>query len=200
MRRVLGLLFLATTLGLAIQPAAAAAAPRPKQLTLTTTTVTIVAPDAPATVCDYNELHCGYINISATFSGLNKFPRPAGPAGFLQGSVDVTRVYGCQSAAGKRLHRYDTRVSGTEGLNSRRGQPFLVPPTGDTLATNTYAFLTDRQPGNCPTGLTPMIYRIVATNVRLELVSNSEIPSGTYKAPYRAQWIGAVPNPTPAAS
>lgn len=198
-RRVIGSVALALTLGLIIQPAADAAT-RPKQLPLTAYTVTVVAPDAPATVCDYNEIHCGYIGVSATFSGLDKFPRPTGPAGFLQGSVDVTRVYGCQSATGKRLHRYDTKVSGTEGLNARRGQPFILPATGNTFTTSTFAFLTDRQPGNCPAGTTSMIYRIVATNVRLELVSYSEIPSGTYKAPARAQWVGAVPNPILAVS
>ncbi|MEO5834510.1 MAG: hypothetical protein ABIR83_14220 [Nakamurella sp.] len=201
MRRVLGSMALAVTLACTALPAAEAAAPALKKLSLTSYTMTVGAPDAPATVCDYNEIHCGYLGVEATFAGLNRLPRPAGaygpPEAGLYGAVEVTRVYGCQTDAGQRLHRYDTRVSETASLNTRRGSGLRFPRTGDTVTATTYAFLTDAQPGNCPAGTTPMIYKLVAKQVQLELDAYvPEIPDGRYRAPYRGQWLGAVPAPT----
>lgn len=199
MRRVVSAVVMALTLGVVVQPAAEAAAPQPKRLTLSSYTVTVMAPDGPATVCDYNQTHCGYIAVQATFSGLSRvsLPVPGGYEAGLGGSIEVTRVYGCQDARGKRLHRYDFTVSQTEGMNTRRGMPFQFPRTGDTVSATTYAFLTDNQPNNCPAGTTAMIYKITAKQARLDFSSYlPEIPSGTYRAPSRAQWVGAVPTPT----
>lgn len=205
MRRVLGSMALATVMAVTFTPTAAQAAPTPKKLTLNSYTVTITPPESPATVCDYDRINCGYIAVSATFAGLDRFSRPTGevgpPEGNLSGTVEVTRVYGCQNADGKRLHRYDTTVSETAQLNTRRGTGLRFPRTGDTVSSTTYAFLDDRQPGNCPAGTTPTTYKIVAKQVRLELDSYvDQIPGGSYRAPYRGQWTGAVPTPTPAAS
>lgn len=206
MRRVLGSVALAATLALTALPATSAAAtPAPKKLSLSSYTVTIGAPDAPATVCDYNQIHCGSVAVQATFAGLDRLPRPAGevgpPEAGLYGTVQVTRVYGCQNDAGKRLHRYDTTVTETATMNTRRGSGLKFPRTGDTVTATTYAFLADAQPGNCPAGTTPMIYKLVAKKVTLELDSYvDEIPDGSYRAPYRGQWTGVVPTPTPVAS
>lgn len=185
-------------------PAMAEAAPAPKKLTLATYTATVGAPNAPAEVCDYNQINCGLLAVEATFTGLDRFPRPTGevgpPEGGLYGSAEIRRTYGCASETGKRLHRYDETVTETVGLNTRRGTGFRVPRQGDTLGpVTTYAFFDDRQPGDCPAGTTPMTYKIVASKISLELDFYVDgLPAADYKAPARAQWVGAVPTPTSA--
>ncbi|WP_111766226.1 hypothetical protein [Nakamurella deserti] len=209
-RSVLAASIAALLLGV-VAPAAAEAAPAPApapapaKLTLASYTASVAAPEAPAELCDYNFLQCGYLTVEATFSGLDRFPRPAGevgpPEGGLSGSAEIRRTYGCAAETGKRLHRYDTTVTETVGLNTRRGTGFTVPRTGDTLTATTYAFFDDRQPGNCPAGTTATTYKIVAKKIELELDFYVDgLPAATYKAPARAQWVGAVPTPTPAAS
>jgi hypothetical protein len=204
MRRVLGSMVAAVVLALTAQPAAAQAAPPVKKLSLSSYSVTITPPSAPGTVCDYNWFNCGFVSISASFDGLDRFPRPEGPIGSrpegdLAGTIQVSRVYGCADASGKRLHRYDRTVSETAGIGSRRGTGFRIPRTGNTVHANSYAFLLDAQPHNCPAATTAMTYKLVVKQVRLELdMYVPEIPDGSYKVPSQVRWIGAVPTPTPA--
>lgn len=198
-RRSLVSVLLAVGVGLTV-PAVAEAAPVPQELTLTSYTATVVGPNAPAEVCDYSQINCGYLAVQATFSGLDRFARPTDPIGppegGFSGSAQVRREYGCADAGGKRLHRYDRSVTEVVGLNTRRGSGFKIPRTGDTLTSTTYAFLADLQPGNCPAGTTATTYKIVATKIQLALDFYVEgFPDATYKAPARAQWVGAVPAP-----
>lgn len=208
-RRVIGSFALATTLAFTVLPATqAAAAPAPvpaaptlKTVSLHSYTVTVGEPYAPATACDDGQINCGYIEIQATFAGLSKLARPATPAspreGNLSGTVEVLRTYGCQDAAGKRLASYDTVVAESAYLNTRRSSGLSFPRTGDTVSATTYAFLTDAQPGNCPAGTIAMTYKILPRNIQLALESTvKEIPGGSYRAPTRSKWIGAVPAPT----
>ena len=178
-----------------------ARASSPPRLHLDSYAIDVFAPLSPASVCDSGSLlNCGGVAVSTTFSGLTGRARPApGPAQTnLVGSVRVARVYGCQTSAGRRLHRFDRRIEQTFRLDTRRGFGFSVPASGDTLTATTYAFLSDSQPGNCPGGTQGMTYAIRATNVKLRLVSLwAPIPSADYRAPGRAQWRGAVPAPVP---
>lgn len=172
-----------------------------KPLSLAKYTITAGAPEAPATVCDYNWIMCGYVSVEATFGGLNRASwRPTdgdgGPELSVNGTAQVTREYGCQNAAGKRVRKYDRTVTETAGLGLRRGFPISFPRTGDTVTATAWAFLADRQPRNCPAGTTAMMYRLVAKHVHLELTSYVNGATGTYSAPGRSQWIGAVPTPT----
>lgn len=184
-------------------PAVADAAPL-KPLRLADYTVSVWAPVAPTTRCDYNWIDCGAVQITATFAGLTQasWLPPGDPAwreGDLSGTVQVSRDYGCQNPAGKRLRAYDRTVTETAFLDTRRGMGFSFPRDVDTVTATTYAFLIDRQPGNCPAGTTAMTYRIQARNIQLQLSSyiNGVAASGTYWAPKRGEWIGAVPTPTP---
>ena len=202
-RSVLAVSIATLVLGV-LTPAVAEAAPAPKKLTLTSYTAAVEAPQAPAEVCDYNFINCGYLSVEATFSGLDRFPRPDGSAiqdGGFSGTAEIRRTYGCENADGKRLRSYDRTVTETVGLNTRRGTGFRIPAEGDSFSTTTYAFFDDAQPGNCPDGTTAMTYKIVAKKIALELdFYDNALPDATYTAPARAQWVGAVPAPTPAAS
>ncbi len=183
-------------------PRAQAAAIKP--LRLVSASLSVAPPISPATACDEGSaLNCGYVIVSAVFSGLDGRARPTPGAlvGDLLGTARVTRIYGCQDQRGHRLHRYDRTVTHEEGLDTRRGTGYLIPVAGDTLGATTFAFLPDRQPGNCPAGTTAMTYRITASHLRLEIQSFwGPIPNATYKVHGRAHWCGAVPTPTPAAA
>ena len=184
-------------------PAEAAA---PKRLRLGSYSIVVLAPPTtPGAACDLgSQLNCGYVQIAAVFSGLNGRDRPTSegpPYGNLTGTVHVVRVYGCQNTQGKRLKAYDRRVESDETLNTRRSLGYTIPMTGDTLNAATYAFLTDRQPHNCPSGTDAMTYSIKASGAKLDLTSYwAAIPSAKYSASGRAQWNGAVRAPVPAAT
>lgn len=196
LKRLAGVGLIALLLSLVAMPAEAAVAPT--KLKLSSYSLTVGAPTAPVTdqTCDYNWIFCGFVQVDATFSGFNSHERPAGPALRLGGSANVTRVYGCQSAAGKRLNAYNVTVRETASLDARRGQPSFIPAAGDKLSMSTYAFLNDAQPGNCPAGSTAMIYRFSYYYTQLTLDSYvSAIPSGTYRALGYKVWTGAVPTP-----
>jgi hypothetical protein len=175
-----------------------------KPLRLTQYAVTVVAPPAQAaTVCNGgSELNCGYVAVRATFSGLSgreRPPYPGPPVVDLAGSVEVSRTYGCARPDGRRLKRYDRRVTETVVLDTRRSSGLLIPATGDTATGETFAFLWDSQPGQCPAGTTAMVYSISARHATLDLVSRwASIPSTSYSAPARARWDGAAPNPVAA--
>jgi len=173
-----------------------------KPLRLASYTVAVLPPVAPAFACTYNFINCGFVAVTATFSGLDRAPwrptddQPGPPQGNLSGTTDVSRVYGCADAAGKRLRSDDRTVTETVNLNTRQGTGLRFPATGDTVTATTYAFLDDHQPGQCPAGTTAMTYKIVASHTRLELDSYLDgFATGTYRAPARAQWIGAVAAP-----
>lgn len=202
-RRVL--VSLAATLALLLGGTGAAEAARLRPLWLANYTITAGAPDAPATQCDDNWIMCGYVSVEATFAGLNRASWrpgpdvPPRPEASLDGTVQVSREYGCQNSAGKRLRTYDRTVSETANLGLRRGIPISFPREGDTVKATTWAFLADRQPRNCPAGTTPMMYRLTAKNVTLKLTSYvNGTTTGSYRAPGRSVWVGAVPTPTSA--
>ncbi len=208
MRRVLGSLGLSMVLAVTVQ-SVAQAAPTSAANTLTpiSHTLKVQPPDAPASVCDYNQINCGFVVVQVTFAGLDSnASRPTEPGygppeGNLSGTVDVTRVYGCQNANGKRLRTYDRTVVETVTLNTRRGSGFRFPRTGDTVTATTYAFLGDRQPGNCPAKTTAMMYKLVARHVQLELDSYVPgITGSTTPVKSRHAWSGAVPTPVSAAT
>lgn len=152
--------------------------------------------------CDgANFFGCGYVAVQAELSGLAGTTRPPSQGGFpplnAGGSARVARSYGCQSADGTRLRRYDRTVVERVTLNTRRGQPLSIPE-GDTLTLSVFAFLLDAQPGNCPRGARATMYQFEVKQVRLELESRwAPLPSATYRLPGRAVWVGAVPTPTP---
>lgn len=64
--------------------------------------------------------------MSADTTG-SDYPGPAGEYGPLKagpcGAAEVSRVYGCQSANGEQLHRYDTTMS--ESSRARLSEPDL---------------------------------------------------------------------------
>lgn len=186
----------ALAFGLPLTAQAAASPPLP----LKSYAVQVNAPTSPATACDDNQINCGWIEVTATFGGLNAHPRPAGPGGGpeggLSGTLQVERSYGCQSG-GRRLAGYDRTVTESAFVNSRHGTGFSVPRGGDTLTTTSYVFLDDKQPHNCPAGTTPMTYRIITRYLQLDLDFYVDgIPDGSYIVANRTSWSGAVPTPT----
>lgn len=190
--------------GLVIGGGSVAQAAPLKPLRLANYTVAVLPPVAPAFACTYNFINCGFLAVTATFSGLDRATwrptddRPGPPQGNLAGTAQVSRTYGCANADGKRLRGYDRIVTETVGLNTRQGTGLRFPASGDTVTATTYAFLDDRQPGNCPAGTTAMTYKITAHHTALQLDTYLGNPAtGTYRAPARAQWIGAVPTPVP---
>jgi hypothetical protein len=184
---------------------AAAAAPAPRPLRLANYTISVAGP--PSTIpaqtsgaaCDQgSRLYCGSVAITAVFSGLNNRARPQSPAPSvnLRGTVTVTRGYGCTDRAGRINHRFDRIVRESAPLNTRRANGASIPPTGDTLTLTTYAFLTDRQPFNCPSGYKAVNTAIVAEGAKLVLDSYFEsVPTARYDAPRRAVWTGIAPTP-----
>lgn len=200
-RRIL--LSLLATIALLLGGATIAEAAPLKPLYLANSTISTGVTEYPVPTCDYNFFSCGYVSVQATFAGLNRASwRPTGPEGLealLNGTVEVSRDYGCADSAGKRLRKYDRTVTETESLGLRRGAPIQFPRTGDTLTATTWAFLPDRQPGNCPAGTTPTMYKLVAKHVKLELVSLVTNSTGTYCAPGRSVWVGAAPTPAKSA-
>jgi hypothetical protein len=174
-------------------PAVAEAAPAPRQLELRSFTVDIDPGDSQAPGCDPTRAgSCGYITTVATFTGLDGYARPSETqysAGNLDGSIEVTRTYGCQDATGNRLHRFDQKVATTEGLTNYRGGGFNIPATGDELTSINYVFLSDRMPGNCPAGTTGTLYKITTGKVRLATVFRVEgFTDGKYKASTHGKW------------
>lgn len=177
-----------------------AQAAQPAPLVLSSYVIQVAAPNAPATKCDTgSELHCGYVSVAASFSGLSGRSRAGSDFydGELTGIVHVVRTYGCQSTSGHRRKKYDRVVALDVPLETRRSTGFHVPAEGDQLNITTFAFLLDAQPGNCPPHTQAMTYKIKASHVRLMLTSYvPSIPSAAYSAPGQAKWKGAVPTPT----
>lgn len=175
---------------------AAEAAP----LDLTSYAIAVWSPVAPASACDTgSQLNCGAVAVDLTFSGLTGRSRSNTRLydGELSGTVHVVRTYGCQSAKGKRLKRYDLVVREDAFLATRRSMPYKLPTNGDSFSRTVYAFLSDAQPGNCPANTRAMTYKIKARRVHVTLTSYlASIPSANYSAPGRAIWKGAVPTPT----
>lgn len=195
---------LAATLVLSAPPAhAETTAPTPLTLESATFEATVSAPPpGQPLVCDgTNFVFCGFVAINVEFSGLDGRERPApgdSPVPLsASGTVDLTRVYGCATAQGRRLHRYDTKVVERDVVvNSRRGIPYSVP-AGDTLRVGIYGLLLDAQPGNCPRGTTPRLYRLVAKHAEVVLESRwAGLPaSTTYAIPGQARWDGSALTP-----
>ncbi|WP_420121981.1 hypothetical protein [Nakamurella sp.] len=196
-RRIL--LSLLATIALLLGGASIAEAAPLKPLYLAKATISTGVTEYPVPVCDYNSFSCGYVSVAATFAGLNRAPwRPTGPEypeALLNGTVQVSRDYGCADSSGKRLRQYDRTVNETAQLGVRRGAPVPFPREGDTVTITTWAFLSDSQPGNCPAGTTPTMYKLVAKHAKLELVSLVTDTTGTYCASGRSQWVGAAPTP-----
>lgn len=197
-RRIL--LSLLATIALLVVGASVAQAAPLKPLHLATSTITTGVTEYPVPTCDYNFFSCGYVSVQATFAGLNRASwRPTGPEGLealLNGTVEVSRDYGCADSSGKRLRQYNRTVKETASLGLRRGAPISFPRTGDTVTATTWAFLSDAQPGNCPAGTTPTMYKLVAKQAKLELVSLVTDTTGTYRAPGRSVWVGAAATPS----
>lgn len=184
---------------------ASASAPSTGPLRLANYSVTVspppstIPPQTSGAPCDLgSRLYCGTVAITATFSGLGDRARPQTPAPSINllGSVSVTRTYGCTTSTGRLVHRYNRIVRESVPLNTRRGFGTSIPATGDTLTITTYAFLLDRQPFNCPAGLTPVNTSIVASGAKLTLDSYFEsVPDANYNAPRWATWFGIAPTP-----
>lgn len=179
-----------------------AAAATPPPLQLQSYTLSVAPPIAPASACDQGSLlFCGSITVTTRFSGLDGRQRPTAPGppnGDVSGTVQVTRIYGCQTASRKWLGKYTRKVVQDVSLDTRRSSGFVIPATGDALTVTTYAFLLDAQPKNCPPSTQAIQFQITASGARLFLSSSwSAIPSSHYSAPGRAVWCGAVPTPVP---
>lgn len=172
------------------------------RLRLTSSTVTPVVqlqPDAPV-LCDAaNFFACGYVDVEAAFSGLagRALPGPGDDPRLLNagGTASIARTYGCRTAAGKRVRRYDRTVREDVTMNTRRGIPLMLPEE-DPLQVQVYAFLLDAQPGDCPAGTEARMYRFTVRDVTVELESRwPSVPSSTYRIRGRAVWNGSVPTP-----
>jgi len=195
---------LVTTLALSA-PAAHADTTAPTPLTLDRVSIEVsvdTPPGGEPVICDRNNhVYCGFIAINLELSGLDGRERP-GPDDYpwplsTSGTADVTRVYGCETSSGRRLHRYDTKVveRGTELIN-RRNIPYPVP-TDDTFEGAVFGLLPDAQPGDCPRGTSPRLYRLVAKHAEITLESQwAGIPaSTTYAVRGPARWDGSAPTP-----
>lgn len=205
-RRLLkaGIIAVALTTFTAV-PASAADSTTPLSLVKYTAVVSAPPVQTPPQemwpACDMgSKLWCGAVTIDATFAGLEGRSRPGwgpgAPSVNLAGTVEVTRTYGCTNPAGKLVHHFDRTVQASESLNTRRGHGDQFPDTGDTMTVRTYAFLSDRQPFNCPKGLTPVTTSIVATSATLKLDSYFRpIPSGSYTVPLSVSWHGIASTP-----
>ena len=101
------LLSLLATIALLLGGASIAEAAPLKPLYLAKSTISTGVTDYPVPVCDYNFFSCGYVSVEATFAGLNRASwRPTGSDGLdalLNGTVDISRQYGCADSTGKRL-------------------------------------------------------------------------------------------------
>jgi hypothetical protein len=197
LRRVLGSMAVAVTLAVGAQPVAQGAAAPTAKLKLSSFEATIHPPLSVADSCDETRAGvCGFLMTQTEFTGLDSFARPTEPqysAGNLEGTIEVTRTYGCEDARGKRLHRYGQKVSTTERLTNYRGGGFNIPATGDELTSINYVFLDDRLPGNCPAGTTATLYKITAGKARLSLEFRVPgFPNGTYKASDRTSWTAGA--------
>lgn len=202
--RTAALAALALTLALGAPPAQAdTTAPAPLTLDSYSFRASVSSPPKGQPVtCDRNNfVYCGFVSVDVVLSGFDGRERP-GPTEYqyplsTTGEVDVTRVYGCATAKGRRLHRFDTRVVQRDvAIQNRRNIPYPVPAE-DSRQFGAYALLADAQPGNCPRGTKPRLYRLVAENAELTLESTwAGIPaSTTYEIPGRACWRGAARTP-----
>lgn len=195
MRRVGMVIFLVSGFFCWAVPAQAV---EPAPLVLSRFVLEVAPPTSGGSVCDSgSQLYCGYVSLDAHFTGLTGRGIGEEPfGGILTGTVRVTRVYGCRNPDGQRLTRYDVRKTETASFWPRRGMPYYIPATGDVIGAQTFVFLRDSQPHNCPAGAQAMTYLIKAGHATLELQSQvAAIPSARYPARGRAQWTGAVPAP-----
>jgi hypothetical protein len=202
-RRAVRIAAATALLPLSLLPAQTASAHtvRPQPLYLSDYSVGI-APPTLGPSCDLgSQLNCGFVIVSANFQGLDgRGPRPTNTPedGDLTGTVRVTRTYGCQQPDGKRLKGFTRKISEIAPLETRRAFGYSIPAAGNTLSVSTFAFLLDNQPGNCPAGTQPRVYRIRAHGAKLVLRSDwAPVPSKNYSAPARAEWRGSVPTPSP---
>jgi hypothetical protein len=193
----------------AVPASAADAAPAlAAPLTLTSYTVGVAGPPETAATltsapnCDSRQrINCGFVVLEASFAGLTDSPRTQrqiqGQAGYLGGTINVTRTYGCQNPGGKLVHRFDRTVTETLSLAPRGAGGFTIPATGNTLSTGVFAFLPDSQPGNCPKNFIPVNTSIVASGAKLIVTSSAPLSfgSGDYDAPKSASWYGVRPTP-----
>lgn len=150
----------------------------------------------------WDATECGYISVDLTFSGFEgrapMLEEGARPPFTVSGSARVTRTYGCQTPAGKRLRAYDTKVQEQAYLSEPPygAQPFGFPQDGsDERLKYIAGYLGDAQPGNCPAGTEARLYRVVAKCVRVEFRSEiTSVPSTTYRL-RGDTWNGSVPTP-----
>jgi hypothetical protein len=191
-------ILLGAVLGVFSAPAlsAQAATPAPH---LDTYTVNIIQPTAPdpdhIVGCTNQVFNCGYVSVAATFSNLEMLSTGSSTNdGNLQGTARLTRVYGCQTPSGRRLHRYDRRVVETAVFNTRNGFGFRLEPGQQTLNVVTYDFLSDAQPGNCPSWTQATQYSMKVDRLELNLIDFGVDPVAQYDYRVRGTWIwrGAV--------
>ena len=103
------------------------------------------------------------------------------------------RDYGCVTAAGRRLHRYDTRVVEPAAFNGGPGKVFTLVADNDSTPVTLVLTLEDKQPGNCPSGTRAALFRIVVKKVDVTLVAftKPELRT-TSRLPDRWRWSGAI--------
>jgi hypothetical protein len=189
---------------LAVSPAPAQAAEQ-QPLTVIRSVVTVTAPEPAPTTCypGTSGSWCGEVIVGLDLAGVmgRGITEPEEFAGYVSGTARLTRVYGCADGAGKRLHRYDTRLRESIPLYAVRGMPYSVWPDRDVTHAVVAAFLGNAHPGNCPAGAVAMEYKIAVSHVRIHLDSQlEEIPSADYCLQHGpAAWRGAVRTPPPGA-
>jgi hypothetical protein len=114
--------------------------------------------------------------------------------GALKASGTLVRTYGCVTPAGRRLHRYDTRVVEPAAFNGGPGKVFTLVAGRDATQVTLVAALDDSQPGNCPSGTRAVLFRIAVKKVAITLVAFTNPEQRTTRSiPDRWHWAGVIP-------
>lgn len=180
-------------------PAQAEAAPQPQLDSYVVTIAQPLAPTPPALAgCDQNLVNCGLLSVSTRFShleGLTTDDDQLFAQSNLEGTARFTRIYGCQTRSGHRVHKYDRKVVDKAAfLNTRRGMGFRIEPGSTTVDVTAYHFPPDAQPGNCPAKLQATQYALKISHLGLDLVDRGPDPDVKYHFELSGTWIwrGAV--------
>jgi hypothetical protein len=201
MRKLLGAMFLVSTL-LAAQATAAEAQPDPPENgggqwdLADVDLVAVPGQGGPSgtypgfrgyCAVPYSVNACGGLVVSVTFAGLDAHPRPpdCGPFGCWQngglvGRATLHRVFGCSTRSGNRVPAFDRTTTTVVSIARPRFFFFVVPPGGDTMQLEAPSILGYDHPEHCPPGLRPAQWALTFEEVRVALVSD-HYPEWTYE-------------------